>query len=141
MAALGAAAADRRRFVDTSAWFAYADRDDPDHATVRRLIRRSSGHPVTSNVVFDETVTLCASPLGHAAARKVGDLLGGGVAATLVRISAADEEAAWALFESRPDKTYSFTDCTSFVLMRRLGLRAAIALDEHFEEEGFRLDR
>ena len=44
----------------------------------------------------------------------------------------------WRLFLARRDKEYSFTDCTSFVLMRRLGLDAALALDADFAQEGFR---
>ena len=36
-------------------------------------------------------------------------------------------------------KTYSYTDCTSFVVMRRLGLHTAIALDADFQREGFAL--
>ena len=57
----------------------------------------------------------------------------------LVRVTIADEHAAWDLFRARPDQTYSFTDCTSFVLMRRLGLDAALALDADFRTEGFRV--
>lgn len=39
--------------------------------------------------------------------------------------------------EQRPDKTYSFADCTSFAVMRRLGLTSAITLDSDFACEGF----
>ena len=52
-------------------------------------------------------------------------------------MTAADELAAWKLFLDRPDKRYSFTDCTSFALMRRLGIEVALALDDHFRQEGF----
>jgi hypothetical protein len=53
------------------------------------------------------------------------------------RFAPADERAAWSLFEQRPDKAYSFTDCTSFVLMRREGSATPVALGEHFSQEGF----
>jgi len=46
---------------------------------------------------------------------------------------------AWSLFERRPDKAYSFTDCTSFIVMRRLKLGIAAALDNHFLQEGFQI--
>lgn len=55
----------------------------------------------------------------------------------LFRVSASDERAAWELFLAREDKAYTFTDCTSFVLMRRLDAPRAMALDGHFRQEGF----
>ena len=54
-----------------------------------------------------------------------------------LRITPEDENAAWELFCKRPDHTYSFTDCTSFVIMRRLGIKTAAALDDDFASEGF----
>ena len=55
----------------------------------------------------------------------------------LLRVTPPDERATWARFERRPDKPYSFTDCTSFVLMRRDRIERAIAPDAHFAQEGF----
>jgi predicted nucleic acid-binding protein len=48
-----------RAFVDTSAWFAYANRLDPDHTRIHTVLPTFQGRLVTSNFVFDETVTLC----------------------------------------------------------------------------------
>ena len=36
------------------------------------------------------------------------------------------------------DKDWSFVDCSSFVLMRRLDLRDALTTDHHFTQAGFR---
>ena len=82
-------------------------------------------------------MTFCIYRLGHAKAAKVGDTLRDPVVVDLVHITNPDEEAAWALFLERPDKSYSFTDCTSFVLMRRLGLQQALTFDRDFRREGF----
>ncbi|GAB4418596.1 MAG: hypothetical protein OHK0032_14560 [Thermodesulfovibrionales bacterium] len=38
-------------------------------------------------------------------------------------ITPSDEKQAWNLFISRNDKSYSFTDCTSFVVMRRMKIK------------------
>jgi predicted nucleic acid-binding protein len=46
-------------------------------------------------------------------------------------------EAGLELFNDRPDKTWSLTDCISFVVMQRLGLDRALTLDHHFEQAGF----
>lgn len=35
------------------------------------------------------------------------------------------------------DKSYSFTDCTSFVLTKELGLREVLTADHHFRQAGF----
>ena len=35
------------------------------------------------------------------------------------------------------DKDFSFTDCTSFILMRELKLREALTTDHHFVQAGF----
>ena len=41
------------------------------------------------------------------------------------------------LFDSRPDKLWSLTDCISFVLMQDQNVNAALAADRHFEQAGF----
>jgi uncharacterized protein len=127
----------QRVFVDTSGWFAFANRRDPDHRTIRDAIRAHDGRLVTSNYVLDEIVTLARYRLGHAPAMKIGRVLLDPEAVDLVRITVEDELAAWTLFEDRSDQEYSFTDCTSFALMRRLGMTSAIAADDDFEREGF----
>ena len=43
-----------------------------------------------------------------------------------------------ALYEARPDKGYSLTDCISMQTMRNKGLTEALTNDRHFEQEGFR---
>ena len=126
-----------RALVDTSAWFAYANRHDPDHARIRQVLQKFQGRLVTSNFIFDETVTLCLYRLGHHVAATVGDVLLDPTVVDLLRLTPDDEQRAWALFLARSDKTYSYTDCTSFVLMRRLRLQRAIALDVDFQREGF----
>lgn len=125
-----------RLFVDTSAWFAYANRKDPDHDAVRKVFRDFDSRIATSNFIFDETISLCAYRLGHAAAAKVGAVLLDTSTVDLIRVTPEDEQAAWTLFCHRPEQRYSFTDCTSFALMRRLGVGTALALDNDFRIEG-----
>jgi predicted nucleic acid-binding protein len=128
-----------RLFVDTSAWFAYANRHDPDHGAVRKAFREFEGQLATSNFIFDETISLCLHRLGHDAARRVGSVLLDPDTVDLICITPEGERAAWILFCRRADQRYSFTDCTSFELMRRLRITAALALDYDFRTEGFRV--
>jgi predicted nucleic acid-binding protein len=41
------------------------------------------------------------------------------------------------LYERRPDKAYSLTDCISMQTMRDHGLTEALTHDHNFEQEGF----
>jgi uncharacterized protein len=124
-------------FWDTSAIYAYINRKDPDHAAVRLVVNGAKCRFVLTNYVFDEVVTLTLSRLGHAAAMHIGNILLNSPQIQSHRIGAQDEINAWAHFSGRPDKGYSFTDCTSFVLMKRLGLKKCLATDNHFRQEGF----
>jgi predicted nucleic acid-binding protein len=41
------------------------------------------------------------------------------------------------LYDGRPDKDWSFTDCISFVVMRERHVSEALSTDHHFEQAGF----
>jgi|WetSurMetagenome_2_1015567.scaffolds.fasta_scaffold00566_17 uncharacterized protein len=125
-------------FWDTSAIYAYINRKDPAHESVKQVVSVFRGRLVLSNYIFDEIATLVLSRLGHAAAVHIGNVLMNSPQIERQWISSQDEINAWALFSERQDKQYSFTDCTSFVLMRRLGVKKYIALDDHFRQEGFK---
>ena len=129
----------QRLFVDTSAWFAFINRKDPDHKAVGKVLHKFQGRLLTSNYIIDETISLCLYRLGHKAAVAVGGVLFDSNEVDSVRITMDDERAAYQLLCQRSDQRYSFTDCTSFVLMRRLSIEAALALDDDFRHEGFQV--
>jgi len=56
---------------------------------------------------------------------------------TVVWIDARHFADAIGDFERHQDKRWSFTDCTSFVAMRDLGITRAFAFDRNFEQAGF----
>jgi uncharacterized protein len=41
------------------------------------------------------------------------------------------------LYENRPDKGYSLTDCISMVVMRKTNILEVLTADRHFQQEGF----
>jgi predicted nucleic acid-binding protein len=52
-------------------------------------------------------------------------------------VGLAQADKARGLFFRYRDKEFSFTDCTSFVVMRQLKLREVLTTDHHFAQAGF----
>jgi uncharacterized protein len=46
---------------------------------------------------------------------------------------------ALTLYESRPDKEYSLTDCIAMHVMRSEGITEVLTNDHHFTQEGFQI--
>lgn len=94
---------------------------------------------VFSDYVFDETVTaLVMRSKRHDLASAAGRAVLTSRNLRLVRVESPAFEEAWKLFVRRSDKErWSFTDCTSFVLMENLGIRKALAFDANFRQAGF----
>lgn len=132
-------------FVDTWAWYALTDSADDDHALAQlaneQLLDEGNTF-VTTNFVLAEAVTLVRYNLHHTAAVRfwhtLRQLVEDGLV-ELVRIEEADESVAWEIFERYSDQKFSYTDCTSFAVMRRLGLTRAFTADHHFSVLGFTL--
>ena len=126
-----------RLFVDTSAWFAFFYRADPEHAATSDVLLQWEGRLLTTDYIFDELVTLLRYRLSHSAALTAGRALRKGDMSRLVVVEPADLDEAWKRFAREQDKRYSFTDCTSFAVMNRLKLPIAAALDADFKQAGF----
>lgn len=128
-------------FVDTSAWLALADRHDRDHRRVldvaRRIARGEFGNPVTTNYVVAETLTLIRRRLGLSAAVSLAKTFRESGEIRVFWIEPVHHEDAVQLMATHSDKVWSLTDCTSFVVMRALQIRQALALDDDFAQAGF----
>ena len=127
----------RRIFVDTSAWYDLALPGTPAHAAVASALKTPDAKFITSTYVVAELVPLIANRFGHARAARAASQIRAAADVRLEHPDAAEEFRAWHLFLDRPDKSYSLTDCLSFVMMRRLDVTEAITLDHHFRQEGF----
>ena len=130
----------REVFVDTSGFYALLVAGDDQHQRADQILRgarqKSTGF-VTSDYVLDETITLLT-------ARKHGHLVEPFLQVTLhssaCRIEWTDpdrftETASFLL--KHQDHAWSFTDCLSFVLMKKDRLREALTKDVNFAQAGF----
>ena len=125
------------------AWYALADKADADHelAQLTNDELLDAGHTfVTTNFVLGETLTLIRYNLHHVAAVKFRRTLDRLITARLVqfvRIGEDHEATAWRIFERYTDQEFSYTDCTSFAVMRALKLTHVFTGDSHFATMGF----
>lgn len=122
-------------FVDTSAWYALANEKDINHHLARQFLAENI-RLVTTNFIIDETITLTLIRAGYRQALSVGEQLWNGQLASIVWVTPDDEQVAWEIFKRYDDKTFSFTDCTSFSVMSRLGLKHAFTFDADFTQTG-----
>ena len=126
-------------FVDTSAWYASVARRDRDHKTARNFLETNRRSLLFTDYILDETVTLIQARLSHAEAVRFIDAVMLSPRVQMRYLEEVDVQDTVALFRRYQDKAWSFTDCASFVIMRRLGLDTAFAFDEHFRQAGFLL--
>jgi predicted nucleic acid-binding protein len=129
-------------FADTSALYALVDRNDSGHKSARdvvdRIVRRGRRIVVTDYVVT-ESVNLANARGGSLVARRMLDLIEQSAGIRIEWIGPDRFETAKTFFRKHADHSYSFTDCTSFVVMHELRLSEALTTDRHFEQAGFRV--
>lgn len=129
-------------FVDTSGWMACADGADPAHdrcCAARDGALESGQLLVTTDFVVDETLTLLRLRLGLAPAETWWQQLDRSRRLRWERVDVDRFEKARQLFFQFRDKDFSFTDCTSFAVMRELRLTHALTTDRHFHQIGFQV--
>jgi len=130
-------------FVDTSAFVALVDRKDRNHRSAKRALgalAKARTPLITSAFVADEVITLVRMRLSHAIAVQTGEALLRSQWCRLLEVDDAIRESAWSIFVRYDDQSFSFTDCTSFALMRALDAREAFTFDRSdFAAAGFTL--
>ena len=130
-------------FVDTSAWDAIADRDDPHHdiAIAFKDEITTDCRLLVTNYILDELYTLLLMNLGYDGAVRFKQQLDLLMKAGIVEILWVSEEVAieaWEVFERfNKDKRWSFTDCVSYSVMKKKGISEAFVFDQDFAQMGF----
>lgn len=129
-------------FVDTSVFLALYDKRDKYHARAKhalKRIRKQKVTLVTTDYIFDETLTSVLYALGYKTAVTVGEVLLSSSVVEIVYIDRELKEEAWNLFKQYGAMKLSFTDCTSFVFMKQKPLTHVFTFDTDFLKMGFKL--
>lgn len=130
-------------FVDTSGWLAIKNSRDRKHEAAARILtdlRTRRDLLVTSDYVLDETYTGLLYDIGYDAAVQFKHEADGLVAAGILKvvlITADLQTEAWQVFERfNRDKLWSFTDCTSYVVIHKEDIESCFAFDADFTQMG-----
>ncbi len=125
-------------FADSFYFIALGNRNDPAHGQAVAFSQAYTGRLVTSGLVLTEFADGCASPAHRRnVAVQAVTLLRNNPDVTIVPCTEQLFQEGLDLYAQRPDKEWSLTDCTSFVVMQREGIREALTGDHHFEQAGF----
>jgi predicted nucleic acid-binding protein len=125
-------------FADTYYFLALLSPADAGHARAVAFTRTFVGRIITTGWVLTELADgLASTPRGRAEFLSTRDDLRADPDARIVACEDGLMEEGIRLYAQRPDKAWSLTDCISFVVLQREGLREALTADHHFEQAGF----
>lgn len=121
--------------IDTSAMYALLDKSDSFHEQAKELFSKLSKDNLDisiTNFIVAECHAIICTRFGHELARKWLQNLYWPVE----RVSEEDEKKAKEIIISYTDKSFSYTDATTFAVMERLGITKVLTFDQHFNQYG-----
>ena len=132
----------KRLFLDTNAIVALINEQDELHPLFMpewERIEKNKTPLIMTRDVFTEVVNFFAFDHGPREASSVGAYL---LKSSLIQIINTNTEDHWLaldLITKYADQGIGYTDCTSFAVMQRLGLKQVLTYDHHFAIAGFEL--
>jgi predicted nucleic acid-binding protein len=127
-------------FADANYWVALGNRKDQWHqAALQASQELGQVVLVTSDEILDEFLAYFSSygPETRAQSAETVRALLAARAIEVVPQSRQTFLAGLGLYEARPDKSYSLTDCIAMAIMRERGIAEILTHDAHFTQEGF----
>ncbi len=122
-------------FVDTDAFLAYFSSKDPHHEKARSIIDQAKGIIIT-DYIYDEILTLARKRLGINPSIAIMRHIKHNKDIEMIVVTEKDKTTAEKVFEKYADKDFSFTDCTTFAVIQRLGIKNILSFDKHFQQYG-----
>lgn len=130
-----------RIFADTGYWIALLNPRDELHSKAVSFARQfEAAEIVTSEMVFVEFLNTFGDRGPHLRSAASG-LVVSFRSSPRIRVAPHTEDLfgrALIRYQEMQDKSWSLTDCASFLIMRDESLTAALTHDKHFEHAGFR---
>ncbi len=127
-------------FLDTSYILALEIKIDSNYQIVlESWIKLAISQPflISTTYILDEVITFLNTRNLHYKAVEIGNRLITSSDIELVEIDQKLFRQGWNYFQKYGDKSYSLTDCISFVVMENRQISTALTLDHHFVQAGF----
>jgi predicted nucleic acid-binding protein len=126
-------------FADTYYFLALLNARDEAHERAVALANELRGSIVTTTWVLTELADGLAETPGRSVFAEFLVRFRGDERAIIVETSDELFERGVELYQGRPDKGWSLTDCISFTVMQDREITDALTADHHFEQAGFTL--
>ena len=127
-------------FMDTSAWYAIAVSDHPDHQILAHALTgeiRGGRRIVTTNLVVAETYALLLSRTRRRSALGFLHAVRQSLNEVVTTTPDLEGRAITHWLERYEDQDFSLADAVSFEVMAGRGIREVLTLDQHFAAAGF----
>ncbi len=124
-------------FLDTVAFVGVVDRRDQFHGLVTSYLDTFEGKMLTTEWVIVESLDSLAEPSYRSSAIGMIERFHTNPMVEIVPFDGRIYRDAYKLYRNRPDKGWSLTDCTSFVIMEQRKVIRALTADHHFRQAGF----
>ena len=125
-------------FADSFYFLALINPQDRAHDRSVEFSEKQEIPLITTAWVLTEVANALSRPPGRSVFNTLLQDLEGDPLFTIVPPSPTLFREGIALYAARPDKSWSLTDCISFVTMQQRGLTEALTGDRHFEQAGFK---
>jgi predicted nucleic acid-binding protein len=123
-------------FIDTSFYVARLMPQDQAHAKAIKAVKRDIV-PITSSLIINETIALLQARGFLSAALEFLREVRSSPYVQVVQIDSVIQSEAWDLFVRYGGTGANPVDCSSFAVMRRMGIPKAFTFDRHFRVAGF----
>ena len=127
-------------FADAGYWIALLNPNDDKHESAQRATENLGGRKIVTTEMVLVEVFAHMSKQGQIArsdAVKMLEDLNNDPNVEIVPQTHKQFKAAADMYAERLDKSWSLTDCASFLLMKDEGITEALAHDRHFQQAEF----